>query len=356
VRRHFENPEEAWTEAFRTNDGGISYLVRRLTPICDPATKAAQVRHRLAELRSDIVRELERFHVAGDVQIRIAQRRQVGDRIMERLYDTNDPVQLGSLLKSMQVDGGDLAAYLYGVLVQGVAAEGADPAGEAAAQAAAISSQRARVGRARPGAPSADGSPSVIVTADRPAGAGRTTWERRAAREIMRCWERSMAASVDSPQLLRLLGIGRDLLAEISAELLTLARRAGLEGGMEKAIARVSYTEQNEQRIAKAAMIGERFVNRLVSEMGFGEAPLADRPTVTVDGVSRAVFAPRPATYGIDGWNAAPPTFLEDFFDDWANGFYRVIEDNAKSLAGLTVDIEQNDRLGRILTDLRVPV
>jgi hypothetical protein len=355
VRRHFDNPEEAWAEAFRPNDGGISYLVRRLTPICDPETKAAQVRNRLAELRNDIVRELERFHVAGDVQIRIAQRRQVGNRIMERLYDTNDPVQLGSLLKSMQVDGGDLAAYLYGVLVQGVASDGADPVGAAAAQAAAMSSQRARIGRARPGAPAESGPPAT-ASVYRPAGSGRTTFERRAAREIMRCWEGSMAASVDNPQLVRLLGIGRDLLAEISAELLALARRAGLESGIEKAIARVALTEQTEQRIAKAAMIGERYVNRLVSEMGFGEAPLAERPTVSVEGVSRPVFAPRPVSYGIVGWSAGPPTYFEDFFDDWANGFYRVIEDNAKSLAGLTVDIEQNDRLGRILTDLRVPV
>ncbi|MFI5001311.1 MAG: virulence factor SrfC family protein, partial [Reyranellales bacterium] len=334
VRRHFENPEEAWSEAFRINDGGISYIVRRLTPICDPATKAAQVRNRLAELRTDIVRELERFHVAGDVEIRIAQRRQVGNRIMERLYDTNDPVQLGSLLKSMQVDGGDLAAYLYSVLVQGAATEGADPTGDAAAQAAALSSQRARIGRARPGAPATEGG----LPAGVPAATGRATWERRAAREIMRCWESSMAASVDSPQLVRLLGIGRDLLAEISAELLALARRAGLESGMEKAIARVAITEQNEQRIAKAAMIGERFVNRLVSEMGFGETPVTERPTVTVDGASRPVFAPRAVVYGIDGWSAGPPTYFEEFFDDWANAFYRVIEDNAKSLAGLTVD------------------
>ena len=356
VRRHFENPEEAWTEAFRTNDGGISYIVRRLSPICDPATKAAQVRNRLAELRTDIVRELERFHVAGDVQIRIAQRQLVGNRIMERLYDSNDPVQLGSLLKSMQVDGGDLAAYLYGVLVQGVASDGADPAGEAAAHAAAMMNQRARTGRARPGAPAGEGGPPAAAPADRPASMGRTTWERRAAREIMRCWEGSMSASVDNPHLVRLLGIGRDLLAEISAELLALARRAGLEHGMENAIARVVVTEQNEQRIAKAAMIGERFVNRLVSEMGFGEAPVADRPTVSVDGTSRPVFAPRAVTYGTEGWGAGPPTYFEEFFDDWANAFYRVIEDNAKSLAGLTVDIEQNDRLGRILTDLRVPV
>lgn len=348
VRRHFENPEESWNEAFRINDGGISHLVRRLTPICDPATKTAQVRNRLVEVRADIVRELERFHVAGDVEARLAQRRQVGDRIMDRLYDRDDPVRLGSLLKAMQIDGGDLASELYGAMVQG---EGGDSA-NGAAPVAAATSQPGRTGRARPGASTAAPAPSEPAAVS----SGRATWERRAAREILRCWDSSMAASVDDAALARTLGMGPDLLAEISAELLALARRVGLETTLEKAIGKLTYTEQNEQRIAKAAMIGERFVNRLVSEMGFGETPLAERPTITVDGASRPVFAPRPATYGIAGWSAALPTYFEDFFDDWANAFYRVVEDNAKSQAGLTVDIEQNNRLGRILADLRAAI
>jgi hypothetical protein len=158
---------------------------------------------------------------------------------------------------------------------------------------------------------------------------------------------------VDDAELVRNLRIGRDLLAEISAELLALARRGDLRKAVEEAIGRIAHTEQSEQRIAKAAMIGERFVNRLVSEMGFGEMPEAERPKIAVNGGERPVFARRAVAYGIAGWSNGPPDFFEQFFDDWANGFYRVIEDNAKSLAGLTVDVEQNERLGRILAELR---
>jgi len=354
IRRHFENPEEAWSEAFRVNDGGISYIVRRLASICDPATKAQQVRNRLSELRTDIVRELERFHVAGDVELRLTQRRQVGDRIMSRLYDGDDPVQLGSLLRSMQVDGGDLAAQLYGVLVQGVSTSETPGDGAEPSASKVMPSQGVRVGRARPGAPPSASAPAP-VPAERPVS-GRSTWERRASREIVRFWQLSMAASVDDVRLVQLLGIGHDLLSEISAELSALARRSGLEDRIDAAIKQISTTEPNEQRIAKAAMIGERFVNRLVSEMGFGEVASADRPSVNVDGKSRPIFAARPVVYGLESWGAGLPTYFEDFFDDWANGFYRIIEDNARSQAGLTVDIEQNERLGRILTDLRGPV
>lgn len=354
VRRHFENPELAWSEAFRPNDGGISHIVRTLTPICDPATKAAQIRNRLRELRTDLLRELERFHVAGDIGLRLEQRRRVGDRIMDRLYDDDDPARLGGLLRSMQVDGGDLASHLYSSFVHGLAAGGGASDSDTEATASAVpSSQRARVGRARPGSPAPDGSPTTSESAR---SATRITWEGRAAHEVLRCWERGMAEVVDDAELVRNLRIGRDLLAEISAELLALARRADLRTAVEQAIGRIAHTEQSEQRIAKAAMIGERFVNRLVSEMGFGEMPEAERPTVPVNGGQRPVFGRRPVKYGIAGWSSGPPEFFEQYFDDWANGFYRVIEDNAKSMAGLTVDVEQNERLGGILTELRKPV
>lgn len=359
VRRHFDNPDEAWTEAFSPNDGGISYIVRKLTPICDPETKVSQIKNQLVVLRANIVRELERFYVSGDLQARIAQRLDVGNKIMERLYDDASPARLGSLLRSLQLDSGDLAAHLYGAFVHGAVAEPAADGTEAsAAITPAAPSQPSRVGRARPGAPAATSAPppSNTPAAPQAASSGRSTWERRAAEEVLRCWERTMSEVLDNAQLLRDLRIDRELLGEITADMLALARRTDLQGNIEKAIGKIAHTEQNEQRIAKGAVIGERHVNRLVSKMGFDTMPVDQRPTVGIDGVTRPVFAPRPTTYGTEGWGSGPPEFFEQFFDDWANAFYKVIEDNANSMAGMTVNSEQNGRLGRILTDLRVPV
>ncbi len=354
VREHFENPEEAWKEAFQPGDGGVSYLVRKLTPICDRETKSAQTRNRLAEVRVDVVRELERFHVAGDMQARVDQRLEVGDRIMARLYDQENPTRLGSLLRRMQVDGGDLASYLYTAFVHGIV----DGEGQAAADSPAMSTvptspRRGAAPPQRRGAATQDAQRPAPDTGQAPPA--RATWERRAAQQVLRCWERSMAATADDAQLARDLHIGRDLMSEISAEMLAMARRTNLQGAIEKAITRIAVTEQSEQRIAKAAIIGERFVNRAVSEMGYVDMPADKRPTVKVNGTTRPVFAKRDTVYGIENWQTGAPDFFEQFFDDWANAFYQLIEDNAKSLAGLTVDLEQNNRLGQILADLRKP-
>ena len=55
VSSHFADPERAWTEALRENDGGISYIAAQLRPVCDPALKAEQIAGRLGELAGDIV-------------------------------------------------------------------------------------------------------------------------------------------------------------------------------------------------------------------------------------------------------------------------------------------------------------
>jgi hypothetical protein len=355
VRRHFRQPEEAWAEALRANDGGVSYIVRSLEPVCEPGTKLAQLRGRLSALRSDLVRDLERFHVSGDHQVRLAKRREVGDRIMDRLYDSASAVRLGTLLRSLQIDAGDLEAHLYRAFfhaasVASVPAEDGTPA----APAAPILSPPARIGRARPGRPQPhEGGQAPAAPAPLRA---RTTWEERAAQEVMRCWEGTMAQAADRGELVDDVGLERDLMKEVAAELLTLAHRNGLERTIAKAIGDLSHIEHGEQRVAKATMIGQRLVNRFVSVMDFNSVALEQRPTVTVGEQSRPVFRSRAVHYGTEGWSAESARYFEDFFDDWANGFYRVVEDNAKSLAGLSLDIEQNEILGKMLDDLRSPV
>ena len=66
VRRHFADPARAWDEAFKANDGGVSYLVKSLIPVCDPAIKRAQVRGQLEVQIHRLVDRLAGFHSAAD--------------------------------------------------------------------------------------------------------------------------------------------------------------------------------------------------------------------------------------------------------------------------------------------------
>lgn len=354
VRQHFLAPEEAWDEALRPNDGGVSYIVRQLASVCDPATKSEQIRNRLLTIRSNFLRDIERFHVSDDHEERLKQRLEVANRIMDRFYDPSNPVRLGLLLRCLQIDGGSLEAHLYRAMVHGqdTGAEQAD--GEAAQVAPAVVSAQPRTGRARPGAPAAGSAATPPPVEGRPVM--HLTWERRAAQLGMRYWERCMSQVADDDALLADLGLPRELADELIAELLSLARRIDVVSKIDSILRSLAHIEQSDQRIAKAAMVVQRVINRLVSDLGFSLVPEAERPTVKLEDESRPVFAARPVAYGNAEWNKAQPTFFETYFDDWTNGFYRVIEDNSKTIEGLAIDVTQNAQLGQILAALRRPL
>ena len=74
MRRHFADPARAWDEAFKANDGGVSYLVKSLIPVCDPAIKRAQVRGQLEVQIHRLVDRLAGFHSAADGDSRAKKR------------------------------------------------------------------------------------------------------------------------------------------------------------------------------------------------------------------------------------------------------------------------------------------
>jgi hypothetical protein len=51
-----------------------------------------------------------------------------------------------------------------------------------------------------------------------------------------------------------------------------------------------------------------------------------------------------------------PVPFAEDFLTDWVFALDRLVEENATSQEGQLVDVEQNARIGAILTTLAEPV
>src|SRR3546814_10281645 len=58
--------EVVWAAAFAPNDGGVSYLVKRLTETLDESLKAHQIGERLSEQARTLAGLLRRFHHADD--------------------------------------------------------------------------------------------------------------------------------------------------------------------------------------------------------------------------------------------------------------------------------------------------
>ncbi|HEY2874736.1 MAG TPA: virulence factor SrfC family protein, partial [Reyranella sp.] len=102
VQRHFANPARAWDEAFKANDGGVSYLINSLIPVCDPAIKRAQVRGQLDVQLHRLVDRLAGFHSAADGDSR-AKKRDLVHAVLRGLATCIQQQLFGELVAQLQV-------------------------------------------------------------------------------------------------------------------------------------------------------------------------------------------------------------------------------------------------------------
>src|SRR3546814_11026360 len=104
--RHFRDREVVWAAAFAPNDGGVSYLVKRLTETLDESLKAHQIGERLSEQARTLAGLLRRFHHADDDAARQEKDRALAALRLE-LYRTLAPQQyrtLGRLTPSIALE------------------------------------------------------------------------------------------------------------------------------------------------------------------------------------------------------------------------------------------------------------
>src|SRR4030095_89274 len=102
VRRHFADPARAWDEGFKANDGGVSYLVKSLIPVCAPAIKRAQVRGQLEVQIHRLVDRLAGFHSAADGDSR-AKKRDLVHTVLRGLASCIQQQLFGELMAAPQV-------------------------------------------------------------------------------------------------------------------------------------------------------------------------------------------------------------------------------------------------------------
>ncbi|MDE3744444.1 virulence factor SrfC family protein [Methylobacterium radiotolerans] len=332
---HFADPGRAFDEALRLNDGGVSYLVENLSRVCRPALKAQQIASRLEALRAEMRERLARFHVALDIETRLAERREAAGQVFDALDGVVAAGQFGSLLRALMVDPAALAHALHGA--------------ESVTTEAALPVAAPRI--ARPGAiPRPGAAPAPRVESSNP-GSDR---ERAMARAVVAAWIGALRRTIETEDFARRFAVPLTALEIVVSELIILARRADIEGGIASDLRDLATVERSEQSTVKLALIAATRLNRLTGSLGFTLVPPAgERPAIQDEAGDRVAFAQRPVSYDARSIGQAPATFAHTYATDWFHGFYRVVEDNAKSASGVTIDLAQNARIGAILAGLQ---
>jgi len=109
----FHKPAEAWEEATGLNNSGINYIVKYLTPTCDPIIKREQISSQIAELKQEIYHELSAFYQGGNIKEKMAKARinaaQVFMSLMKMQKENNS---FGNFLDKLVISD-DLSWKIY---------------------------------------------------------------------------------------------------------------------------------------------------------------------------------------------------------------------------------------------------
>lgn len=346
VRRHFEDPGRAFDEMLRPNDGGSTYIAERLALVCNPEVKLDQVRNRLRAVRDRMLDSVRRYYVSTDVESRMNERAAVAQNILDDIYACDNLNQFGSLLAGLMVDTGVLADRFHNALTW----RSVEPTPPQTAQ------ERFRpgapvAGRARPGMPATTTSPPATVAAPaRSAPTQPRSREALLADTAQKCWFERMFQAVDNERFRNKIGFREETLRELVNEVIAAAQRGQFVESLASELRGFAHEERRDEIISKAAVLAERRINGFVADLGWSNRALEERPKVPLEnGGSRSVFTPRALVYQLESLPEEPRPFRQELVDDWAFGFYQIVEDNAKSGLGGNLNIAQNALIGRII-------
>jgi hypothetical protein len=343
VRRHFADPAKAWDEAFRANDGGVAYLVKCLTPVCDPAIKRAQVRGQLEIQVRRLVDRLAGFHSADDGDAR-TKKRDLVQTVLRGLSTCIQHQLFGQLVAALQV-GDSALRDIYFRIANARASDEQAKAGKTASQAAQSTGASVDLG-----AIFADVFGDEGNAAASPSGVLEDRAERF-AREAAEYWLENMRRIGADDKALSHFGVDRQHLGWLIDELVVGAHRLKLIDQLSSDVralenaANAKWEDIAERQVRTAASA----LNGYVSALGFDRLPLEQRPGLPPGAPTRRVFEGPAPINGAPALGEEPGSIYADYCRDWMRAFLQLAMDNIGYEGGREITPEQNERLGVIL-------
>ncbi|MGD9880712.1 MAG: virulence factor SrfC family protein [Reyranella sp.] len=344
VRRHFADPARAWDEAFRPNDGGVSYLVRSLIPVCDPVIKRAQVRGQLEVQIRRLVDRLAGFHSAADGDSR-AEKRDLVHTVLRGLGPCIQQQLFGELVAALHVAESALREIYFRISTARPAEEADGRNGKAPAhvtQATGASVDLGAIFADVFGDEPGRSAPPAGVLEDR---------AERFAREAAEYWLENMRRVGADEKALSHFGVDRQHLGWLIDELVVGAHRLKLIDQLSHEVrelenaANAKWEEIAERQVRTASTA----LNGYVSALGFDRLPLDQRPGLPPNNPVRRVFETPAIVNGVPTLSEDPRPIYADYCKDWMRAFLQLAMDNVGYEGGREITPEQNDRLGAIL-------
>lgn len=373
VQSHFKDPVRAWDAALTLNDGGVGYLTEELTRVCKPESKFRQISQQVEAIAKTIQAEMAGYHVSDDIEKRIEEKQTLAGEIIDQLELTLQGHRFGALLSALSVDQDQIqdrisrvptTVRLTNVTQSEPLARTAQSGAVSAALRPAAASRPAapmRPAALRPARPQASAqAASAVLDAPRSSKAERVkpqiqtmTLEAFQADTAIDVWIEGLSNLRDDDTRLAVFHLLPETASGLIAEMIHGFQRLGCRDQMLNSLREISFGLTVDKQAAPAAIVCSETVNGFVTTLGGADLPDAERPEIPLpDGGVRRPFEPRVASdSGFDLPRIARPAHSETW-TDWVFTLEALLVGNAKDGASGSINIEQNMRIGQILSGL----
>jgi hypothetical protein len=164
-------------------------------------------------------------------------------------------------------------------------------------------------------------------------------------------WVSSIRSLADNPRVCAHFRMTEATMANLVDELIAGAARLDLRGRVANDI-RPAIQPQARLRdlVVKPALLAANTIDAFVFELGYDKLPAAERPARRNAPNAKVFDAPPPMEF--PKLEEQPSSFDEQFYADWFTAYLDFVARNSESVAGRSIDVEQNGRIGAILGSL----
>ncbi len=313
--RHFRNRDRVWNALLTPNDGGIGHIRECLNPLCDPRIKHDQIRQTLQETCLRLRNRLAAFHRTDDKDEERRQKTALLNRFLSALESRQNREEAqGLLLRECTVTDRDILG-MYEEL---------------------------------------DRAFRMDERLERPHDE-----ETSLAEQVKSRWDSRLRDLAGDPSMNALFGLDTEVFSFLAEELSTGADRLRLCDSMIADFRRVaSYRNTSRDNIIRqqCGMACCR-INSYVNWLGFNpripDGP--ERPCgPDAKGTMRPIFTPPTGSGKLPDLGEEEVRYGDVWCSDWRIAFSTLVMDNLNFDGKQIFNLEENRRLGAILSSLEV--
>lgn len=344
VNAHFKYPGNVWKSFIAPNDGGVAFIRERLSPLCQPELKRAQIKTTLSEQLAKLKDRLSPYWKNDD---REAQRKESALRAQKlaRIMLTMAQNQsFGQFLRCLMLEDQELYD-LYQQARYQIEEESAAFAKASPAIGARVSAEDMLFDLLGEGAEVKEPFVEAAPKDEAAAFVGL----------IERFWLSRLNTLADDPAMQKHFNFPGSEFAQFIHELVLGFKRAGVAAQMEEGLRQASsYANvEKSQVLWKQVSLASSLLNSFINWLGYDPRVRGQvERALLIGGKQRMLFTPVPEFSGLPNLEESPEPYERAYYTDWAGAFLKMVEDNVNFDGEDDFDPQENQRLKDILEQL----